>query len=131
MMNISIIMMYASRMYSEISHIHVLSHRLYKSILFLFAGYLLIFNSGNQDIRSISIPVILVLVVVVMINNLGVMFVFTMSTEHLFKILSIPIHMLVLPILMLRVFFIIKITMKLLEALRVNSKSYVLTNKLN
>jgi len=55
--NMSIIMIYARRMYCNISHIHVVSHRLYKCILFLVAGYLLMFNSGNQDIRSISIPI--------------------------------------------------------------------------
>merc|ERR1712051_27767 len=117
MMNISIIIIYASRMYSEISYIHVIRHRLYKSVLFLIAGYLLMYNSGNQDIRSISIPVTLVLVLVLIINNLGIIFVFTMSTEHLFKVLTIPTHILVVPMLTLRVFFIVKITIKLIEAL--------------
>merc|ERR1712051_660901 len=127
--NMSIIMIYARRMYCNISHIHVISHRLYKCILFLVAGYLLMFNSGNQDIRSISIPISLILVVILIINNLGIIFVFTISTEHLFKILTIPIHILVIPMLTLRLFFIVKITIKLLETLR-SSNSNVLTNKL-
>jgi len=130
MINISIIIIYTSRMYSEISYMHVIRHRLYKSVLFLIAGYLLIFNSGNQDIRSISIPITLVLVVVLIISNLGIFFVFTISTEHLFKILIIPIHILIIPMITLRVFFIIKIMMKILEAVRNNKKSYVLINKL-
>jgi len=129
-MNISIIIIYASVIYSEISYIHVVSHRLYKSVVFLIAGYLLIFNSGNQDIRSISIPVRLLLVVVPISSNLGLIFMFTMSTEHLFKLLTTPIHILIIPILTLRIFFIVKITMKLLETL-CNSKSYVLTNSLS
>jgi len=129
MMNISIIIIYARRIYSDMSYIHVIRHRLYKSVLFLIAGYLLIFNSGNQDMRSISIPITLVLVLVLMINNLGIMFVFTMSTEHLFKMLTIPIHILIVPMLALRVFFIIKIIIKILEALAIQ-KSYVLVNKL-
>jgi len=130
MMNISIIMIYASRMYSEISYMHVVRHRLYKSVLFLIAGYLLILNSGNQDIRSISIPITLVLIVVLIINNLGIIFVFTISTEHLFKILTIPIHILIVPMLTLRVFFIIKIMIKILETVGNNKKSYVQVNKL-
>jgi len=130
MINISIIIIYASRIYSEISHMHVISHRLYKSVLFLVAGYLLIYNSGNQDIRSISIPMTLVLVVVLIINNLGIIFVFTMSTEHLFKMLTIPIHILIIPMLALRIFFMMKIMMKILEALGRERKSYVMVNKL-
>ena len=65
--NISIIMIYARRIYCDISHIHVIRHRLYKSILFLVAGYLLIYNSGNQDIRSISIPISIILVIILII----------------------------------------------------------------
>ena len=128
--NISIIIMYTRRMYSEISYIHVVRHRLYKSVLFLIAGYLLIFNSGNQDIRIMSIPVTFILVLVLIISNIGVIFMFTISTEHLFKMLAIPIHILIIPILILGRFFIVKIIIKLLETLR-HSKSYVLTNKLS
>jgi len=130
-MNISIIIIYARSIYSEISYIHVLRHSLYKSVLFLIAGYLLMYNSGNQDIRSISIPITLVLVLVLIISNLGIFFVFTISTEHLFKMLTIPVHILIVPMLTLRVFFVIKIIIKLLEALGRESKSYVLINKLS
>merc|ERR1712051_762919 len=90
MINISIIMIYASREYTEMSYIHVVSHRLYKSRLFLIVGYMLMLNSGNQDMRSISIPFIsLSLIIILILNNLGVFFVFTVSTEHLFKLLTI------------------------------------------
>ena len=88
-------------------------------------------NSGNQDMRSISIPFIsLSLIIILILNNLGVFFVFTVSTEHLFKLLTIPTHIFVLPILTLSVFFLIKITIKLLEVI-VSNKSFVLSIKLN
>jgi len=130
-MNISIIMVYASSIYTELSIIHVVRHRLYKRRLFLVAGYLLIYNSGNQDIRSMSIPIRLIFVIVLIISNLGGMFMFTMSTEHLFKTLTMSVHLLVLPIILLRLFFIVKITIKMLELICNNSKSSVLNIKLS
>ena len=129
-MNISIIMMYARRIYTEISIIHVISHRLYKRRVFLVAGYLLIYNSGNQDIRSISIPISLILLIVLVIRNLGGIFIFTITTEHLFKTLIIPINILVIPIMLLSLFFIVKITIKLLEIASNRDKSS-LSIKLN
>lgn len=130
-MNISIIMMYARRIYTEISIIHVISHRLYKRRVFLVAGYLLIYNSGNQDIRSISIPINLILLIVLVIRNLGGIFIFTITTEHLFKTLIIPINILVIPIMLLSLFFIVKITIKLLEIASNRGKSSALSIKLN
>jgi len=131
MINISIIMIYASSMYREISYIHVVSHRLYKSRLFLIVGYMLMLNSGNQDMRCISIPFMsLSLIIILMLNNLGIFFIFTISTEHLFKLLTIPTHLFVLPILTLSIFFLMKITIKLLEVIATN-KSLVLSTKLN
>jgi len=131
MINISIIIIYCRSIYMELSIIHVVSHRLYKRRLFLIAGYLLIYNSGNQDMRSISVPMRLILVIVLMISNLGGIFIFTISTEHLFKTLTIPVHLFVLPMILLRLFFILKITIKLLEVMSNSRKSSVLNLKLN
>lgn len=125
MMNMSIVMMYSARIYREISYIHVISHRIYKRSIFLIAGYILMYNSGNQDMRTMSVPINLMIIRVLIISNLGICFVFTISTEHLFKILTIPTHMLIVPILALRVFFIMKITIKLLYIMS-RGKSYVL-----
>jgi len=129
--NMSIVIVYASRIYREICYIHVVSHRLYKSRLFLIAGYMLMYNSGNQDIRSISIPINIILIIILMLNNLGLIFMFTISTEHLFKILTIPTHIFILPMLTLSIFFMIKITIKLLEVIARNSNCNVLTNKIH
>jgi len=112
------------------SYIHVIRHRLYKSVLFLIAGYILIYNSGNQDIRSISSPLRLILVLTLIISNLGGMFMFTISTEHLFKVLTIPTHMFVIPMLTLRVFFLFKITIKLIDVLATNNIVYVVRAKI-
>lgn len=126
MMNISIVMIYAARIYRDISYIHVVSHSIYKSSIFLIAGYILIYNSGNQDIRIMSVPINLILIIVLIVSNLGIFYVFTISTEHLFKMLTIPTHIFIVPILTLRVFFILKITIKLLQLIARNGISYVL-----
>ena len=130
MMNISIVIMYAASIYREISYIHVVSHSIYKSSIFLIAGYILIYNSGNQDIRTMSVPINLMLIIVLIVSNLGIYFVFTISTEHLFKILTIPTHIFIVPILTLRLFFILKITIKLLQFIARNGMSYVLINRI-
>lgn len=54
MSQVSLVFLFFGRGYYFFSFLHLLSHAFFKSLLFLQVGFLIVFNSGDQDYRKLK-----------------------------------------------------------------------------
>jgi len=126
--NLGIIIFLASLIYFDISYLHIISHRLYKSALFLLAGYLLMYNFGNQDIRKLSASMRIVCLIVLINRNMGWIFVFTSLSEHILSSSCLTIDNFLLALVLYQRMKLILATFRLISILCSFNRGLITTN---